>query len=113
MNILRQSEGTDASGTSDTSVACPAFGDPTDSKSFAYVLQSIFNYIKFAGIILAIIMTLKDIIAAVADPKDDSFKKLGTNTIKRIGYAIVIFFLPTLINYFFNLIGLYGTCGIE
>lgn len=108
-------KGTNDTGVnmSTTSAKCGAFGDPTDSSSFAYYLQSAFNIMKFAGVLLAIIMTVKDLFIAIADQKDDSLKKIGSKTIKRVIYAIIIFFLPMIINFAFNLIGLYGTCAIS
>lgn len=112
--ILDDNECTgDSCPLKNTSEVCPAFGDPKDSESFAYLLQSIFNYVKFAGILLAIIMTVKDLFSAVAEQKADTFQKLGNKTIKRVIYAVLIFMLPIIINFVFSIVGLYGTCAIS
>lgn len=88
------------------------FGDPNDPAYFAYYLQKAFDVMKFAGIILAIAMTIKDLVSAVAEQKNDTFQKIGKNTLKRLIYAVAIFILPSLLTYVFELLGLYGTCGI-
>ena len=98
--------------TTSNSENCGAFGSPTSKGTFAYYLQQAFNIIKFLGIILAIIMTIKDLMNAVAEQKNDTLAKLGKTTLKRIIYAIAIFFLPTILNMLFSVLGLYGTCGI-
>ena len=95
------------------SESCGAFGDPKTEGTFAWYLQEIFNVAKFAGIILAIVMSIKDLITVVADQKGDGFKKFGSRSLKRFIYAICIFVLPTILNFVFNLLGLYGTCGIS
>ena len=95
------------------SAQCTAFGDPNNKDDFAYYLQSAFNVMKFAGILLAVIMTVKDLFTAIADQKDDALKKIGSKTIKRVLYAVIIFFLPIIINFAFSIIGLYGTCAIS
>lgn|SRR5574344_1912604 len=92
------------------STSCPIFGDPTNKDDFAYYLQSAFNIMKFAGILIAIGLTLKDLITAVASQSDDSIKKVGQHAMKRLMYAIIIFFLPDLLNFFFGVVGLYGVC---
>ena len=108
-------KGTNDTGSniSTTSAQCSAFGDPNNKDDFAYYLQSAFNIMKFAGVLVAIIMTVKDLFTAIADQKDDSLKKIGSKTVKRVIYAIIIFFLPIIINFAFNLVGLYGTCAIS
>lgn len=102
-----------SNSSSTSSKQCSAFGDPTDPNYFAYYLQIIFNIMKFAAPVMVLIFTIIDLLKTVASGKDDNFKKVWTKALKRFGYAIIIFFLPDLINYFFNLLGLYGTCGIS
>ena len=92
--------------------SCGAFGDPKTEGTFANYLQKAFNVVKFLGIVIAIIMTIKDLAKAVAEQKNDTFQKLGKTTLKRIIYAMLIFFVPSLLNLLFSLLGLYGTCGI-
>ena len=90
------------------------FGSTDDPNSAAYLMQSIFNYMKFIGIVLAVIMTIVDLTKAVAGGNmEDELKKIGPKSIKRIAYAVLIFLLPTLINVFFKIFGLWGTCNIS
>lgn len=91
---------------------CGAFGDPNQEGTFAYYMQQVFDVMKFLGIVFAIVMTIKDLVVAVADQKMELYKKLLGKTIKRVIYAILIFFLPVLLNLVFSILGLYGTCGI-
>lgn len=89
------------------------FGDPKTKGTFAYYLQKVFNIMKFLGIIIAILMTIKDLVLAIAEDQKETLNKLGKKTLKRIIYAFLIFFLPDLINLVFGIMGLYGTCGIQ
>ena len=43
----------------------------------------------------------------------DALMKAMKNTGKRLILAVLLFFLPTLINFIFPLLGWYGTCGIK
>ncbi len=90
------------------------FGDPEDPNYIAYYLQLVFNIIKFLGPVLVIITSIIDLLKVTAEQKQDGeLEKLGSKTLKRLVYAVIIFVLPTLINYIFGLVGLYGTCGIS
>ena len=90
------------------------FGDPTDPNYFAYYLKTAFDIIKFLGPILVVLTSIIDLLKITAEQKqDDQLQKLGAKTLKRFVYATIIFILPTLINYIFGLVGLYGTCGIS
>ena len=90
------------------------FGDPEDPNYIAYYLQLIFNIMKFLGPVLVIVMSIIDLLKVSAEQKQDGeLEKLGSKTLKRLIYAVIIFTLPSLINYIFGLVGLYGTCGIS
>ena len=90
------------------------FGDPNNEEDTAFYMQEAFNIIKFAGIILALVMTVKDLITAMSEQKNDMYAKLPGKTVKRLIYAIAIFMLPAIIELLFTAIGLYGaTCGIS
>ncbi|MBR1417076.1 MAG: hypothetical protein IJ572_04590 [Bacilli bacterium] len=98
----------------ETSGSCGVLGDPSCPNHFAYYLQVIFNIIKFLGPVLVLLMTILDLVRLTAEQKQDGeLKKLGVKTVKRFLYAVILFVLPSLINGIFELIGLYGTCGIQ
>ena len=84
------------------------------------VLQLIYLFkivIRIMVILLPIIILIKsamDTYKAVVSnkPQDeikDNFKKLA----RRIAAALIIFFIPTIVNFVFPLLGFYGTCGIN
>jgi hypothetical protein len=101
------------SETNTSSKECSPFGKTTDPNDFAYYLQTIFNIMKFAAPVMVLVFTIIDLLKTVASGKDEDFKKVWNKALKRFGYAVIIFFLPDLINYVFSLLGLYGTCGIS
>ena len=75
-------------------------------------LQQIFNVMKYAAPILCFVLSVFDFVKAVASQKDDALQKAARTTGKRIIFAIVLFFIPDLIHFLFDLLGWYGTCGI-
>lgn len=90
-------------------------GDPKDSanKPPAYYLQFIFNLMKYAAILMLLGLTIAEFIKATASGKEDAIPKALKTTLKRAIIAVVIFFLPMLIEFVLELFGLYGTCGIS
>ena len=74
---------------------CPIFGDPNTPGDFAYYLQIILNVIKYAGIILCIVLTVMEFVKALANDEKDMYKSISTNFIKRLIYAVLLFFLPS------------------
>lgn len=89
------------------------FGDPEDEDSFAYMMQIAFNVIKYAGPILCIIFSGLDFLKAVVSDKKDELGRVIKRCLTRVVLALVLFFIPILINFIFPLIGWYGTCGIK
>lgn len=89
------------------------FGDPNDSSSVAYFLQQIFTVIKYAGPVLCVVLCVVDFVKAAASQDKDALAKSTKIAGKRIVYALILFFIPTLINFIFPLLGWYGTCGIS
>ena len=75
------------------------------------LLQDIFDLLKFADVILVLGLTIISFVQAVAKGGDE-LKKAATITGKRLIIGVIIFFVPNLINFFFGILGLYGTCGI-
>jgi len=81
------------------------------------ILDYVMSAIRIGVPILLIILLSYDITTAVI-AGDDKVKKIKGKIIKRIIIAIVIFFVPTLINFVFNMVNEvwqdanYSTCGI-
>ena len=89
-------------------------GSTTDINDPAYYLNFAFNILKYIAIIILFVFTVLDFAKAVASSDNDALKKALQKAIKRLIICVVIFFLPTLINFILNLLGVVDdpTCGI-
>lgn len=90
-------------------------GEIDDKNAPAYYLNFAFNLIKYAAIIMLLVLTIVEYVKAVAASNQDAIKKATQTTIKRLIIAIIIFFLPLLINFILRVLGIistHGTCGI-
>ena len=76
------------------------------------LLKDALRLMQIAGPILVIIMTIIDLIKAVASGGKDDLPKLGAKTVKRLIYAVLLFLIPTILNWVFSIFGIYGVCGI-
>ena len=76
-------------------------------------LQQMFNIFKYAAPLLCLALSITDFIKATASQDKEALMKAVKMTGKRIMYALILFFIPTLINFLFDLLGWYGTCGIS
>lgn len=90
-------------------------GNPSIKGKPAYYLQFIFDLIKYAAIILLLVLSIVEYVKATASSNQDAIKKATISTIKRLVIAIVIFMLPILIRFLLTILGAYspGTCGIS
>ena len=88
------------------------FGDPNKDGDFANYLQQIFNVFKYLAPALVIVLSIVEFIKAAASDDKDALIKAGKKTGIRIALAISLFFIPGLINFLFEKLGWYGTCGI-
>ena len=88
------------------------FGDPNKEGDFANYLQQIFNVFKYLAPALVIVLSIVEFIKAAASDDKDALMKAGKKTGIRIVLAISLFFIPGLINFLFDKLGWYGTCGI-
>ena len=89
------------------------FGDPEDEDSFAYLLQYAFTIMKFAGPILCIAFSIVDFVKAIVSDKKDELSRVVRRCLTRVVLALVLFFIPVLVDFLFPLLGFYGTCGIK
>jgi len=97
----------------DSKESCPIFGDPNDKDSTAAFLQDIFSAFKIIAPVLCIVLIIVDLVKAVVSQDKDALTKAGKTAGLRMIYAVILFFLPDLINFLFGLLGWYGTCGIR
>ena len=99
--------------TSASDTACRSLlGDPEVNTTPAYWIQFALDIMKYVAIIALLVLSTSDFFQAVVQSDKDAMKKAITKTGKRFLYAIMIFFLPIIINVLMKLLGAYGTCNI-
>ena len=78
---------------------------------FKNILDSLFSIMQFLAPTIAIALTIIDYIKSIAN---GDTKKANSRTIKRIVIAVIIVFLPLLLDLLFHVFGLYdlSTCEI-
>lgn len=89
------------------------FGDPDKPGDLAYYLQKILDVIKYAGIVLCIVLTIVDFAKALLGEDKEMYKPLAKTAFNRLMYAVMLFFLPAIVKTILLLIDVYGTCGIS
>lgn len=74
-------------------------------------LQGIFKLLKFAAPIIVVVMSTYDFIRAVVGKVDGEMKKAFKKLLKRFVFAMLLFFLPNILDFFLGLIDpSYSTC---
>ena len=71
------------------------------------------NIMKYGAVILVFALSTMDFIKATINQDKEQLKKSTTTAVKRLIAAIIIFFLPILINFILSLLGAYNTCGLN
>lgn len=89
------------------------FGDPDDEESFAYLLQIVFTIMKFAGPLFCIVFSTIDFVKAIVADDKDALSKTVKKSLTRVVLALVLFFIPVVVDFAFPILGWYGTCGIN
>lgn len=67
-------------------------------------LQNIFNFFKILVPLLIVGLSTYDFIKAITEKDDKDIKKAFIRLMKRLIYAVILFFLPVLLNYLMNLV---------
>ena len=112
-NEVEDNESDNSSNNSGTLTCDYIFGSYTNPEDFGFYLAKLLEIIKFAGPILVVVMTIVDLIKVLANGKNDELTKFVVKTIKRLIYAILLFIIPSLLDFVFKLVGIYGVCGIS
>lgn len=76
-------------------------------QSFAEIkvdLQNFFNFFKIIVPLLVIGLSSFDFIKAITEKDDKDIKKAFTRLIKRLVYAVILFFLPSILNLLMNMV---------
>lgn len=105
-------EVTRLSNTGGSDLDCETlFGNENDEKAPAYWIQLALSIIKYIGIVLLVVYSVVDFVKAITEQDNDALKKASNRTIKRLIYVILLFFVPIIVSFVMNFLGLYGTCG--
>lgn len=74
-------------------------------------LQGIFKLFKYAAPILVVLMSTYDFIKAITGKVDGEMKKVFMKFLKRFVFALILFFLPNVLDFLLGLIDpSYSTC---
>ena len=76
------------------------------------MLRQILKFIQFLGPILVIVLTILDLVKAVASDDKDALTKLLKKTSKRLIYAVLLFVFPAILDQILKWTNVYGTCKI-
>lgn len=87
-----------------------------DSGELKELLQTILDYIRIAGIALAVILQIADYVKAIFGSNDDSMAKANKRFVTRLIAIGLLFLVPSLLNFVLSLFEISGssagTCGI-
>lgn len=83
-------------------------GNPEDEESVAWLLKKLFTYLKILGPMIIIIMSGIDFSKAIINGDDETLQKCYKKLITRLVLAVVLFFIPTLVEVLLELFGLMG-----
>lgn len=87
-------------------------GSPTDPESTYVLLQQVFTVMKFAAPLLVLIFSIIEFMKAVASQDKDILQKAIKHTVIRGICGVIVFMVPLVFDFVFELLGWYGTCGI-
>ena len=90
-------------------------GDLDDPNHPAYYLKVALKFIKYGGVLACIAFTVIDFFKTLISSEKDGYQKVIQRSVKRLIYAIIIFFLPYLIENLLDALGIIsnGTCGLK
>ena len=77
----------------------------SDSASIWYLLGTVINIVKIVIPIIIILLAMLDLGKAVMAGKEDEIKSAQKLLVKRLVYGVIIFFVVTIVQTVFNLIG--------
>lgn len=103
----------------DTKMECTGdegiLGDVNNEDSVAWLLQKILNYMKILGPTIAIVMGSLDFAKAIIASDEESMKKSQKRFINRLIAAMLLFFVPLLVQIMLELFNITSniTCGIK
>ena len=97
-------------------VTCESlFKDGDEFNDFGKLLQGLFTFIKFLAPVFVIAFSSLDYIKAITSKDAEELKKANERFIKRLIAGVIIFLLPFILDFVFDIFGVYDlqTCGIR
>ena len=89
-------------------------GDPSVQYTPSWYLVIVFHVIKYVAIIILLVLSAMDFLSATASKDEDSLKKAVNKFIIRLILCVVIFLLPTLLQFILQIIfDNASMCGIN
>lgn len=90
-------------------------GNPKCEESIAWLVQEIFNILKYAGPFLLLVLSSVDFIKVIAQGDDESMSKAQKKLVIRMLCVVLLFFIPNLVMFLLQLFGIVSnpTCGIK
>ena len=96
---------------------CDSFlGNPKNEDDFAWLLQEIFNVVKYVGPFLLLVLSSIDFAKTIIQNDDESMQKAQKRLFTRIILVLLLFFIPDLVMVIMGIFGIVTTdptCGIE
>ena len=91
------------------------FFGPKNEDDFAWLLQEIFNVVKYVGPFLLLVLSSIDFAKTIIQNDDESMQKAQKRLFTRIILVLLLFFIPDLVMVILGIFGLTDdpTCGIE
>ncbi len=74
----------------------------------AYYLHIVLIAMRYVAIILALVLSMIDFFKAVFSQDKDLLKKAALTAVKRVIFAVLVFFIPTVIEFVLGLLGAYS-----
>ena len=88
-------------------------GDPTKAGDPSYYIVFAFKVVRYVAIILLIVLSVVDLVGAVASSDSEILNKTVAKIFKRFIFCIIIFLLPMLIQFVLHFINEnYTVCGV-
>ncbi len=89
-------------------------GSPSDHNSPSYYIVISFKVVRYVAIILLIVLSVMDMISAVASNDSEILQKTISKIFKRFILCVIIFLLPDLINFILQFIDSnLKVCGVR
>ncbi len=83
-------------------------GDPEDTKSVAWLIQHLLNYLKILAPMIVLVLSGIDFAKAIISGDDEVLQKCYKRLITRLILALALFFVPDIVKMLLEIFGLMG-----